>query len=103
MLLATFGFLHFLKEGGKEITVLIPDLRVDAVAYARPFHCSLDNPRILQLFQMLGSGGLREAGLLHDVATDTGVRFYKMLQYGNPRRVGDCFCHSRQLILLFSE
>jgi len=92
-----------LKEIAKNLAELFPGLRVYTITNIGAIYGAGDQTGFFQLFQVLGSGGLRQAQLLYYVPAYAAVHFYQVLENGNTCGVGQRFCHQGYFILLFRE
>src|SRR5579859_5312286 len=91
------------EQGADLFLIQGPGLRLDAIANTRAFDGPLDQAGILQLLQMLGYGWLRQPQLFDQVAVDTGIGLYQVLNNGDPRRMGQGLHHGGKFVLLVGE
>jgi hypothetical protein len=73
--------LNVNEELGEELFGLVPGFLIDAIADARTFNLSFDEPDPLQLGEMLRDCSLGKGKLLDDVAADAGILSGEEFQY----------------------
>jgi hypothetical protein len=85
---------------GQHGVQLFQRIMIDAIAGARPFNLTLNQPRDLQYLEMLADRGLSQRQHLNQLAANALVDGFQMGQNLNPRRVGQRLAYFRQTVCI---
>jgi hypothetical protein len=101
--LVTTLFPYTGKKIGKKFLQGYPSIFINAITEVFTLEVAFQKTNFLYFGQMLGNGGLRQAGFLNQVTADTGVLLAYVLQDGHPCRMCQNLCYPSQFVLLGIE
>jgi len=76
---------------------------VDAIANLYAFDIAFDKAGILERFQVLRNGALREGQLVYNIAANAGLFLYQQFHNGHARRMRQSFGELGQLVVLLRK